>query len=113
MFDKGRTRAAEARAASSELVVEKIYDEVARQVVDSAVGVESFRRQIEVAQAALEAANDGLKLAQMRREFAVGVVLENIQAEQDLTRARLDYLRAVSEYNKAQYALARAVGRNL
>ena len=42
--------------------------------------------------------------------FAVGAVLESIQAEQELTRARLDYLDAVSEFNKAQYALRRAIG---
>jgi outer membrane protein TolC len=36
--------------------------------------------------------------------------LENILAEQDLTKARHDYLRAVAEHNKAQYALSKAVG---
>lgn len=113
MFDGGRTRAAEARARTSELLVEKILDEVTRQVVDAAVKTDSFRRQIDIAKVALQAANSGLKLAQMRREFAVGVVLENIQAEQDLTRARLDYLRAIIEYNKSQYDLARALGNNL
>jgi len=38
------------------------------------------------------------------------MVLENIQAEQDLTRARLDLLTAIAEFNKAQYALKKAVG---
>jgi outer membrane protein TolC len=41
----------------------------------------------------------------------VGVVLETLQAEQDLTRARLDYLKTVAEFNGAQYALSRATGR--
>ena len=31
-----------------------------------------------------------------------------MQAEQDLTRARLDYVGAVAEHNKAQYGLQRA-----
>jgi len=31
-------------------------------------------------------------------------------AEQDQTRARLDYVRAIGEYDKAQYALGRALG---
>ena len=34
-----------------------------------------------------------------------------VQAEQELTRARLDYLKAIAEFNKAQYALLRATGR--
>ena len=41
----------------------------------------------------------------------MGAVLENVQAEQDLTQARLDYLNAVTEYNKAQYALVKAIGQ--
>ena len=41
----------------------------------------------------------------------MGVVLENILAEQDQTRARQDYARALGEYDKAQYALSRALGR--
>ncbi len=32
------------------------------------------------------------------------------QSEQDLTRARLDYLSVVTEYNRAQFDLQRAVG---
>ena len=40
----------------------------------------------------------------------VGAVLEDIQAQQELTRARSDYLSAVAEFNKAQYGLAKAVG---
>jgi outer membrane protein TolC len=37
--------------------------------------------------------------------------LETIQTEQDLTRARLDYLQAVAEFDRAQYALCKATGR--
>ena len=62
------------------------------------------------ARRAVEAAAETLRLTQQRKEFAVGVVLENIQAEQELTRARLDYLAAAAEFNKAQYALSRAIG---
>ena len=79
--------------------------------------VEAFTRwqslsdQLTIARRALGAAEEGLRLAQQRKEFAVGIVLETIQAEQDLTRARLDYLRAVAEFNKAQYALEKATGK--
>ena len=56
-------------------------------------------------------AQDGLKLSRERKDFAVGAVLETLQAEQEMTRTRNDYLRAVAEHNKAQYALARTLGR--
>jgi outer membrane protein TolC len=52
-----------------------------------------------------------LRLGQERKEFGIVVVLETILAEQDLARARNDYLNIVTEYNKTQYALLRALGR--
>ena len=51
-----------------------------------------------------------MRLTRARKQFGVGAVLEDIQAEQELTRSRLDYLNAVAEFNKAQYALAKATG---
>ncbi len=40
----------------------------------------------------------------------VAVVLEDIQAQQELVRARTEYLSAITEYNKAQYELRKALG---
>ena len=45
------------------------------------------------------------------RNFGVGIVLETIVAEQELTGASTDYLRIVADYNKVQYDLLRALGR--
>ena len=81
------------------------------EVVDAQTRVVSLRDQIDQAARALDAAAETLKLTEERKEFAVGNVLESIQAEQDLTRARTDYANAVIDYNKAQYALTRAIGR--
>jgi len=94
----------------SELNEERLSDEVAREVVEAFARWQSSAEQIQTVRRALAAAEEGLRLAQRRKEFAVGIVLENIQAEQDLARTRLDYLKAVTEFNKAQYALNKAVG---
>ena len=48
---------------------------------------------------------------QLVQIFPELTVLETLQAEQDLTRARLDYMKTVAELNRAQYALSRATGR--
>jgi hypothetical protein len=40
----------------------------------------------------------------------VGIVLEDIQAQQAVTQARSDFVTAVAEHDKAQYALSKAVG---
>jgi outer membrane protein TolC len=110
LLDFTRRRAADAQLHGAELTWEKLEDEIARQVVDAATRVQSQRDQIQSARRALRTAEEGLRLAQLRREFAVGLVLENIQAARDLTRAHFDYLQAVAEFNSAQYALKRALG---
>jgi outer membrane protein TolC len=110
LFDFTRSRAAEARVKISQLNEEKLSDKIVREVVEAFARWQSSTGQIQTARRALAAAEEGLRLAQQRKEFAVGIVLENIQAEQDLARTRLDYLKAVTEFNEAQYALSKAVG---
>lgn len=111
LFDVGLVRSAEARLKISKLNTDKLRDDISRQVVETFARWQSFAEQLETAHRALTAAEEGLRLAQQRKEYAVGVVLETIQAEQDLTRARLDYLQAVTDFNKVQYALQRARGQ--
>ena len=110
LFDFSRTRATDARLKLSELEIQKLRDDLARQVVDEYTRWQSHRDQIQTAQRALEAAKEGLNLALQRREFAVGIVLETIQAESDLSRARLDYLKAIAGFNQAQYGLQQLLG---
>ena len=111
LFDFGRVRATESRWRIAGLGSDKLRDEITRQVVEAFTRWQSLADQLGTVQRGLAAAEEGLRLAQQRKEFAVGVVLETIQAEQDLTRARLDYLKIVAEFNRAQYALSRAMGR--
>ena len=111
LFDRSRIRAANARAQTGALELEKVRDEITRQVVEAHVRVHSLSDQLAITRRALEAAEQLFKLTRERKQFGVGAVLEDIQAEQELTRARQDYLNAVAEFNKAQYALSRAVGK--
>ncbi len=110
LFDPARRHAANARLASANLEREKTEDQITRQVVESATRLRSQFDQMETARQALESAQEALHLAVQRKEFGVGVVLENIQSQQDLARARNDYLNAIAEFDKAQYELSRAVG---
>jgi outer membrane protein TolC len=111
LFDVGRIRAARARVGEASWNVEKLKDDIARQVVEARTRAVSLQEQLETAKEALSVAEQGFDLARGRKEFEVGVVLENILAEQDQTRARQDYARAIGEYDKAQYELLRALGR--
>lgn len=111
LFDVGRVRSTEARLKIAELNSDKSRDDLIRQVVEAFTQWQSLADQLETAKRALAAADEGLHLARRRKEFAVGVVLETIQAEQDLTRARLDYLKAVADFNKAEYTLIKIMGK--
>lgn len=111
LFDFSRQRTAQARLDIAKLSSAKTADQVSREVVDAAVRVQSLDEQLASAQRAVAAAEEALRLTQLRKEFAVGIVLEAIQAEQDLTRARADYLSTIAELDKAQYALRYALGK--
>jgi outer membrane protein TolC len=111
LFDFGRVRSAESRLKIAELNSDKLRDDVTRQVVEAFTRWQSLADQLAVTERTLAVAEEGLRLAQQRKEFAVGIVLETIQTEQDLTRARLEYLKAVAEFNKAQYVLSKSTGR--
>ena len=110
LFDRGRVRLTEAQVASAELTQSKIKDAITAEVVSAAARLQSSADQIGLAQARLDSAAETLRLTQQRKQFGVGVVLEDIQAQQELERARADYVNTISDYNKAQYALQRAIG---
>jgi outer membrane protein TolC len=110
LFDPGRTRAAKARLSATELGQTRLKDTITTEVVTSLTHVQSLRDQITMAEQKLAAADETLRLTRERKQYGVGVVLEDIQAQQDLTRARGDYVTTIAECNKAEYALSRAVG---
>ena len=106
-FERGvdmRTSAHESRRDGSD------EDVIARQVVEGHTRALSLLDQLALARKSLQTASEALRLTRERKQFGVGAVLEDIQAQQDLTRARADYLSAVTEYNKAQSSLSRAIG---
>ncbi len=110
LLDRGRVRAAESRRQGSLLEIERVRLEIQRQVVEARTRCESAAERLVWLEGGVAAARQLLELSRSRKEFGVGAVMETIQAEEELTRARLDYLQVVAEHNQAQYALKRAVG---
>ncbi len=113
LFDVGRVRASKARLETARLSGVKVQDEITRQVVESHARAQSLQDQLATTKQNLATASETLRLTRERKQFGVGAVLEDIQAQQELTRARSDYLTAIAEFNKAQYALSKAIGRTL
>ena len=110
LFDSGRVHAGRARLAEAQLGEAKLKDTITSQVVVSLARVQSLWAQIALARQNLATASETLRLTRERKQYGVGVVLEDVQAQQDLTQARSEYLTALAEYNKAQYGLNKAVG---
>jgi outer membrane protein TolC len=111
LFDPGRKRLAQAQRVEAQWRVERVRDTIRREVVEAREHALSQERQLATAREAFDSASQGLELARARREFEVGIVLENVLALQDEARAHQDLARAVGDCAKAEYALLRALGR--
>jgi len=110
LFDPSRAHLADAKQRTVIVEREKLSEEITRQVVEAHTRVRSLADQLVYARKSLAASEQALKLTGERKQFAVGEVLENVLAAQELTRARLDYLAVVTEHNRAQFLLRRATG---
>jgi outer membrane protein TolC len=111
LFDFGNIHARQAGVRSAAFTADKVSDQIAEEVVANQARVQSLADQIATAKRSLSDAEEALRLGQERKEFGVGVVLETILAQQELSRVRNDYLNIVTDYNKTQYTLLRALGR--
>lgn len=111
LFDASRVRQAEARQNISELERAKLVDRLAAEVTTLHARARSLSDQTGMAQVNLRTSAETLAAAAQRRETGVGMVLEVVQSQQDLTQARLTYVEIVTEQNKVQYELLHALGR--
>ena len=113
LFDPGRIHATKARLAATQWGDAKLKDEVSAQVIVGLARIQSLSDQIGLTEEKLKAASETLRLTRERKQYGIGIVLEDLQAQQDLERARSDYVNVLADYNKAQYALSRAIGSPL
>jgi len=110
LFDHSRQATADARERQLRLRDAGLREQITREVVDAHAEAGSFVGQLELLRQQGEAADSALQLALRRKEFAVGVVLEAVQSQQDALQAKFEYLKALTEANKAQYRLRFAIG---
>lgn len=110
LFDKNRERETAARERQVGFEQEKVRDLIRRQVVEQHVRLASFTAQIELTRKTLEAADQTAGLSRQRRETGVSAAMEDLLAEDELARARRDYLATIADFNLAQYALKFVVG---
>lgn len=85
-------------------------DLVAREIVEARTQVEARRRQITVAERGITSARQSYSRNLERIRNAQGLPIEVLQSIQALDAAWSDYLRAVVDFNEAQFRLHRALG---
>ena len=87
-----------------------LMDQVSREVVEAEAQVSARRAQIAIAEQAISTATRSYERNLDRIKQAQGLPIELLQAGQALAQARREYLRALIEYNAAQFTLYRAIG---
>lgn len=107
-----RARQNRSRAGLDRMMAEQVQvmDRVARQVNEAGTQVQARRPQIEVAQEGITYAEAAVKRDFERIKEGEGLPIEALQSIRLLAEARREYLRAVAEYDQAQFQLQWALG---
>ena len=87
-----------------------MLDQVAREAVEAHTQVSTRAQQLETARQLVQFANDSFEHNAIRLRHGQGLPLESLQSTQALLLARREYLRAIVDYNNAQFTLQRAIG---
>jgi outer membrane protein TolC len=103
-----RQRASQMRQARFETSMAR--DLVAAEIVTASSDVASYREQFDIALENVAAASEALRLTLGRIRQGEGLPIELQQAIRARTEAQNAYTRAVSDYNRAQARLLRAIG---
>lgn len=85
-------------------------DLVAREIVEAYSQVQARQRQINIAKEGISAAQRSYERNLGRIRNVQGLPIEVLQSIQGLDASRREYLRAVVDYNTAQFRLHRALG---
>jgi outer membrane protein TolC len=111
LFDRGRRNLAGARVRQAEIRLERVRQQVTDEVLSALTQLRAKEEQKKLAEQAVADAERALSLNQQRQARNIGLPLEVLQAEESLTRARLDLFTAIVEYNQAQLRAFTHVGR--
>lgn len=96
------------RAAQMALYNQEL--QIRSQVRQAYIGSAAAERNIEIARQAEAESEEQLKLAEERLSAGIGINIDVIQAQSNLTRALQNYVNAVYNYNIQQAQLRQAIG---
>jgi outer membrane protein TolC len=88
----------------------RMMNRVSREIVEAHAQMLARHRQIAIAERAVERATHSFERNWLRVRDLEGLPIETLQSIQALDQARREYLRALVDYNTAQFRLQRALG---
>jgi len=112
IFDIGRQHLTRSKYETQRIRLAKLSQEIEEEVRVAYTQVQAKAEQMRIAKEGVIDATESLKLNQERQKMGIGIPLEVLQAEEAITRIRLDHLSAITEYNKSQYILFTKIGMN-
>ncbi len=110
LLTKANIRRAESDLVTSRRTVENAERDVLLGVRQAALDVEISEQSIVVAQEAVKSSEEDLRLAEERYKVGEGTILEVIDAQVNLTRAKTDRVNATFDHRVALAALRNAIG---
>jgi outer membrane protein TolC len=106
----GRSKTAESNVRSAALDVERQLVLIGRDVVATSQLSQTNAAIIPIAQEQVHSAEEALRLAQANLNAGTSLLLDVLQAEDEVNSARLRYAGAVAHYNQSQVNLIASVG---
>src|SRR5512139_2090260 len=114
VFDGLRRESGVSRAASERRKAEEYYrgekDQAAYQVAQAYLGIREAERRGEIARAAVEAAEEGVRLIRNRYESHIGRMIDVLDAQAALDRARAEAVKAENDVRQSRARLMYASG---
>jgi outer membrane protein TolC len=92
------------------LSMQVLYDQIVQQITEARAQVAVRREQIDICEKAVESANESYRKNLDRIRQGQGLPIECLQSAQALEACERAYLKAISDYNRAQMQLLWARG---
>ncbi len=108
--EQASRRGANARIQQAQFEKIRVMDQVAREIAEAHAQVDHRRQQVAITRQAIESAQNSYARNLNRIRDGQGLPLEVLQSARALEDARMAYLRAVVDYNVAQFRLQWALG---
>ncbi|MDX1919722.1 MAG: TolC family protein [Candidatus Caenarcaniphilales bacterium] len=106
----GNMKQSKAKIQEAILNKQKQFNEIYKEISKAHREVNLYQQKLRVAQSRINSAREAYTIAKFRSSEGLGINLEVIQAQTELTKAQLDYQTAASNYNGSQINLLQKIG---